>query len=100
MPHKVDSVNFIKARVGDKTIINHNYVHLYKDSVGCHTPLIDLHVGYKVEVLEIKGKWNKVKYEKWGYDADDKYVPFDYVGYIETKYLSPVEICIQKGIER
>lgn len=87
MPQKVEKVKFINPRKGDITFVTHNYVPVFKDPTDAVKPIDKFNVGYKVEVLATSKNWYKVRYRYWGGDQLKCTI-----GYIQGKYLAPVEI--------
>lgn len=87
IPQIVDTVKFINPRKGDITFVIQNYVPVFKDPIDAVKPIDKFNVGYKVEVLATSKNWYKVRYRYWGGDQLKCAI-----GYIQGKYLAPVEI--------
>lgn len=84
MPKKTLPVAFVSPRAQDKTSIITNSVLIYKSaSMANNLPLIELNVGDEVTIIHANKDWCKIKYIMQNKQK---------IGYIQSKFLAPVEI--------
>ena len=87
-PQKLDSVQFKNAKKGDTSYITNNSIPLYNDTLD-YKLITNLNVGHDVNILDVNNKWCKIKYRTWKQGQ-----LIQTIGYVEYRFLAPIEISI------